>query len=138
MYALGYGHDPDKFHKEVGMMCVEHAGQLTDKLRREGRVTDEQLQQAYAQAMEFMMRKLQRELDSGIDPTKIRWCRTCKHLKKMNGEEPQLIGMEEALPVDQLPCSLGATTEQTWTTYFALPMEKRTLFPKNCPSWERA
>ncbi len=59
MYALGYGHNPEKFDKEVGTMCANHAGELTEKLLREGKVTEEQFAQAHTRAMRFMMSRLE-------------------------------------------------------------------------------
>jgi hypothetical protein len=58
MYAMGYGNDPQRFAADYGMMCAAHAGELTQRLRQEGRVTEVDLMEANQQAMLFMARKI--------------------------------------------------------------------------------
>jgi len=58
MYALGMGHVPDRFHHEYGMMCADHAGELTGRLLEEDKVSEADIKRGYALTTDFWMRKL--------------------------------------------------------------------------------
>jgi len=73
------------------------------------------------------------------DPEKIAWCRTCVHHRKSKEFEDTFKGLwrSEAMPrSDKLPCNIPLETAATWQQYFATPHSERTLFPKDCPSYE--
>jgi hypothetical protein len=58
MYALGMGHAPDRFHREYGMMCADHASELTGRFLEEAKVSEADVERGRALAIDFMMKKL--------------------------------------------------------------------------------
>lgn len=51
--------DPVRFDDEYGMMCAEHAGQLTEKIVSERGLSESELKNAVAKATEIMRMDLQ-------------------------------------------------------------------------------
>ena len=54
--------DPGRVDDEYGMMCAEHAGELTDRIVSEKRLSESELQEAMARAHELMLTDLQASL----------------------------------------------------------------------------
>ncbi len=67
----------------------------------------------------------------------IPWCRTCQWHRRVREYEDIFKGAwtQPTLPPPEIwPCS-RTDVQDTWTAYYAMPHERRTLFPKACPQW---
>lgn len=72
--------------------------------------------------------------------SKIQWCRTCKHHRKVSDYEDTTKGLwcDTSMPrIDKLPCRIVLETSQAWKAYYETAPRSRSLFPKNCPHYER-
>ena len=70
----------------------------------------------------------------------IRWCRTCKHYRKVPEYEDTMKGLwkKESMPrSDKLPCKIALETSQVWEAYYETEPKSRALFPKDCPFFEK-
>lgn len=79
-------------------------------------------------------------LKSNTPVQDIHWCRTCKHHRKVSEYEDTMKGLwhEESRPrSDKLPCKIVLETSQVWDAYYETEPKSRTLFPKDCPFFER-
>lgn len=65
----------------------------------------------------------------------LKWCRNCKHFKKVRGFEKHLWRSEAIKEMTDFPCKISDSTRDTWVSYFQLPPEKRAMYPKDCASW---
>lgn len=73
-----------------------------------------------------------------VDPSKIRWCKTCKHYRKVRRYEKSLVGLwtsEKMISDSDIPCKILDEVRDVWESYYALPRRKRFLFPKDCFKW---
>lgn len=79
-------------------------------------------------------------LKSDVQVKEIKWCRTCKHHRKVSDYEEIMKGLwrETSMPrSDKLPCKIVLETTQVWKTYYETEPKLRSLFPKECPQYER-
>jgi len=70
----------------------------------------------------------------------IRWCRTCKHHRKIPEYEDTMKGLwqEESIPrSDKLPCKIVLETSQIWEAYYETEPRSRALFPRDCLFFEK-
>ena len=70
----------------------------------------------------------------------IRWCRTCRHHRKVPEYENTMTGLwrKESMPrSDKLPCKIVLETSQAWEAYYETEPKSRALFPGDCPFFER-
>ena len=70
----------------------------------------------------------------------IRWCRTCKHYRKVPEYEDTMKGLwhEKSMPrSDKLPCKIALETSNLWEAYYETDPKSRSLFPKDCQLFER-
>lgn len=81
--------------------------------------------------------KRDKELGTYIDVKKIKWCKTCKHFKKIRNYEAVATLSEEMIENSKIPCRILDHTYPTWEEHFATELGQRTLYPKNCPRWEK-
>jgi len=86
--------------------------------------------------MQSLKRESKRE-GSIADTSKIEWCRTCNHLKKVKGYQDKLWQLDNIDDTDKVPCKIYLETKDVWTDYFNKPKRERTLYPKNCPKWTK-
>ena len=71
------------------------------------------------------------------DPTSMRWCKTCRHYRRIKDWDGKLLYMLAEMPTaDLLPCGIPYETRDVWLGFFALEWQQRSLFPKNCPNWQ--
>jgi hypothetical protein len=74
------------------------------------------------------------------DYQEIKWCKSCKHHRKSKEYEHIMRGLwrSTAFPrSDKLPCSITLETSGVWKSYFDSEPKSRSLFPKECPFFER-
>ena len=72
-----------------------------------------------------------------VDITKIEWCLTCVHFKKVLKFERKLNNSEKMLPENKIPCKIYDETKEFWKKYFNSNINDRYLYPKNCVKWEK-
>jgi len=75
-----------------------------------------------------------------VDAKSIAWCKNCRHYKKSKEYESTLGGLWNSSvlpPLDKLPCEIRSETVAVWDAHFSLEPRVRTLFPKDCPFFER-
>ena len=75
-----------------------------------------------------------------VDPKKIKWCKTCKHFKKIKEYADIIDGTwrEKTMPEgSQIPCQIFSKTVNVWKDYFNLESNKRAIYPKDCSFWEK-
>lgn len=80
-------------------------------------------------------------LKSEAQTSQIKWCRTCKHHRKVSDYEDTMKGLwrEASMPrSDKLPCKIALETSQVWEAYYKTEPKSRSLFPKDCPQYEQA
>lgn len=80
-------------------------------------------------------------LKSEAQANQIKWCRTCKHHRKVGDYEDTMKGLwhETSIPrSDKLPCRIVLETSQVWEAYYETEPKSRSLFPKDCPQYEQA
>ena len=65
----------------------------------------------------------------------IPWCRNCASYRRVKGYESAVCQAPTLPDPDLLPCSRFADTAQVWGAYYDLERGKRTLFPKDCPTF---
>jgi len=74
---------------------------------------------------------------ASADPTSIRWCKTCRHYRRIKAWDGKLLYMLAEMPTaDLLPCRIPDETRDVWLSFFAREWQQRSLFPKNCPKWQ--
>lgn len=79
-------------------------------------------------------------LKSNTQVKDIHWCRTCAHYRKVSEYEDTMKGLwhEESMPrSDKIPCKIVFETSQVWDAYYGTAPKSRTLFPKDCPFFEK-
>lgn len=79
-------------------------------------------------------------LKQEIDVGQIEWCGNCKHHRRSKEFEDHVKGLWRAdsiPPRDKLPCNIILETTGVWERHFELQPNSRTLFPKNCPFFEK-
>lgn len=75
-----------------------------------------------------------------VDAKSIAWCKNCRHYKKSKEYESPLGGLWNSRvqpPLDKLPCEIRSETVAVWDGHFSLEPRIRTLFPNDCPFFER-
>lgn len=55
MILSGLTHDPEGFNEKYGMMCKEHAGQVTQQIMQENNLSDDDFEAAFSQAEEIVL-----------------------------------------------------------------------------------
>ena len=86
------------------------------------------------------LRKKQIVCGTYVDPKSIRWCKTCKHRRKVRKYDDVTGGIwrSDQLPSNaQIPCKIVHETMDVWRSFFSLAHDKRPLLPKDCPKWIR-
>lgn len=79
-------------------------------------------------------------LKSNSSGKDINWCRSCRHHRKVSEYEDSMSGLwhEESIPrSDKLPCKIVLETSIVWEAYYETEPKARSLFPKNCPRFEK-
>ena len=79
-------------------------------------------------------------LKETIDVQNISWCRTCKHYRKSKEYENTFSGLwrSDTMPERyKLPCNIPLEAETVWQGHFSSKPDLRTLFPKDCPFFEK-
>jgi hypothetical protein len=84
-------------------------------------------------------KKKEKEKQEGtyIDVSKIKWCLTCVHFKKVRKYEDELHLSLEMLPNNKIPCKIYNKTKELWEEYFNGNLDDRYLYPKTCERWEK-
>jgi len=80
-------------------------------------------------------------LKNEVQAKEIKWCRICKHYRKVSEYEDTMKGLwrETSIPrSDKLPCKIVLETSQVWEAYYETEPKSRSLFPKDCPQYEQA
>lgn len=80
-------------------------------------------------------------LKGAVNAKKIEWCRTCKYYRKVREYEDVMTGLwrETSMPrSDKLPCTIALETVHVWEAYYDAELGSRTLFPRDCPHYERS
>lgn len=75
-------------------------------------------------------------LKEGDAPKNVRWCKNCVHHKQAATYEDVIGGSwrADAMPhVRDLPCDIAGDALDVWQGYFRLELNKRALYPKDCP-----
>ena len=88
--------------------------------------------------VEYYIKQRDKKLGKYVDTSKIRWCKTCKHYKKIRKYEKTIDGLwasEEMISDSDIPCRILDEVREVWESYYALPREERSLFPKDCDKW---
>lgn len=79
-------------------------------------------------------------LKSNSSGKDINWCRSCRHHRKVSEYEDSMNGLwhEDSIPrSDKLPCKIVLETSIVWEAYYETEPKARSLFPKNCPRFEK-
>jgi len=95
---------------------------------------------ASAFGVEYFIKKRDKKLGKYVDTSKIVWCKTCKHFKKVRKYEKTFDGLwasEGMINDSDIPCKMVDEVREVWKSYFSLPRENRTLFPKDCEKWTK-
>jgi hypothetical protein len=74
------------------------------------------------------------------DAQAIEWCPNCKHERKSKDFADPVRGSwhSETMPrSDELPCNIALETSDVWERYYSSVLCSRTLFPNDCPFFER-
>jgi len=74
------------------------------------------------------------------DSQEIKWCKNCRYHRKSKEYEDIMRGIwrSTAIPQsDKLPCIIALKTSEVWKSYFDSEPESRSLFPKECPFFEK-
>lgn len=76
-------------------------------------------------------------LKSNSSGKDIDWCRSCRHYRKVSEYEDSMHGEDSIPRSDKLPCKIVLETSMVWEAYYEAEPKARSLFPKNCPRFER-
>jgi len=79
-------------------------------------------------------------LKNNFVANEMRWCGTCAHHKKLEEYEDSLQGLwlaEAMPPAEFIPCTVVQDTAHVWMAFYKTERGSRTLFPENCPQYER-
>jgi len=91
-------------------------------------------------AQSYFIKKWNIACGTYVDPKQITWCKTCLHFRKVKGFDNTMNGIwkSENMPEpERLPCNILNDSMETWRSFFSLDTSKRTLYPNNCPKWEK-
>lgn len=78
-----------------------------------------------------------RDKNFGFDPTKYKWCKTCRNFRKIKEWDSIVSRSEIIVSSDLFPCLITNVTQTVWDQYFGTPHDDRKLFPDYCPMWTR-
>jgi hypothetical protein len=76
--------------------------------------------------------------EDGANDSEIEWCRNCKHYRKSREYEDIQSGLYQSTSMprsDKLPCNIPLETAEVWQLFYATELGSRTLFPKDCASF---
>jgi hypothetical protein len=68
------------------------------------------------------------------------WCKNCEHHRPSARYEDIIGGSwkaEAMPPISELPCDIANEVLDVWERYFRTELNRRTLYPKDCPHFKR-
>ena len=83
--------------------------------------------------VEYFVKK--RYKNFGFDPTKYKWCRTCKYFKKVKNWDFEFSQSEEKVDSSFIPCKNYDLTHEVWNRFFNMSPGDRKLYPDFCEKW---
>jgi len=83
--------------------------------------------------VEYFVRK--RDKNFGFDPSKYKWCKTCKYFKKVKNWDYKFSQSKEIVDSILIPCKIEDLTQEVWNKYFTMSPEERKLYPDFCDNW---
>ena len=83
--------------------------------------------------LEYFVKK--RNKNFGFDPTKYKWCNTCRYFKRVKNWDFEFSESKDIVDSSFIPCKNYELTQKVWNRYFKMLPEDRKLYPDFCEHW---